>query len=201
MWYILLVLNAIVFSHISAQGYSKINKPFISHSPSVSIKTNILYDLTTSFNLGVEVRTASKYTLDISTNYNPWTFSGNKKFKHFMVQPEFRYWICEPFNGHFWGIHALYSRYNAGGIKLPFIHEQKIESTRYQGNLFGAGISYGYQWLLAPRWNLELTIGAGYAYLDYKAFECRTCGSELYKKDRHYIGPTKLGVSLMYIIR
>jgi hypothetical protein len=134
-------------------------------------------------------------------NYNPWSFSGNKKLKHFLIQPELRYWSCEPFNGHFWGIHAGYARYNIGGIKLPFFPEQKLETTRYQGNLYGVGLSYGYQWILSPRWNFEATIGLGYAYLDYTAYKCQSCGNELYNKDKHYLGPTKMGLSLIYIIK
>lgn len=183
------------------KGFSQEQTKVEPLSPIWAVKTNLIYDATTSFNVGTEFKVGGQYTLDISANYNPWTFSENKKFKHVLLQPELRYWICEPFNGHFWGVHAMYSHYNIGGIKLPFLSEQKLEKTRYQGNLYGAGISYGYQWYLSPRWNLEATIGLGYAYLDYKAYECQTCGQELYQKNRHYVGPTKVGLSLIYIIK
>ncbi|WP_085536797.1 DUF3575 domain-containing protein [Massilibacteroides vaginae] len=191
-----------VFSILSIfQAYSQEPKAFEPLTSSLGMKTNLIYDATTSLNLGAEIKVGGQYTLDISANYNPWTFSDNKKFKHVMIQPELRYWVCEPFNGHFWGVHAMYSHYNIGGIKLPLVSKQKLEDTRYQGNLLGLGISYGYQWYLAPRWNLEATIGIGYAYLDYDAYDCRTCGEKLYEKNRHYVGPTKLGLSLIYIIK
>ena len=35
-----------------------------------------------------------------------------------------------------------------------------MENYRYQGNLYGAGLSYGYQWLLSNRWSMEAVIGA-----------------------------------------
>ncbi len=40
------------------------------------------------------------------------------RFKHWMVQPEARYWLCEKFNGHFLGVHAHYADYNVGGLKI-----------------------------------------------------------------------------------
>ena len=46
----------------------------------VTIKTNLLYDATTTFNLGAEFGLSPQWTLDISGNYNPWTFSHNKKW-------------------------------------------------------------------------------------------------------------------------
>ena len=52
----------------------------------------------------------------------------------------------EKFNGHFLGVHAHYADYNVGGIKFL---SKNMENYRYQGNLYGAGLSYGYQWLLS----------------------------------------------------
>ena len=43
---------------------------------------------------------------------------------------------------------------------------------RYDGKIYGAGISYGYHWILKNRWSMEATIGAGYARLDYDKYAC-----------------------------
>ena len=72
-----------------------------------AVKTNLLYDATTTMNLGVEFGLSPKWTLDVSGNYNPWTFSKNKKWKHWLVQPEARYWFCNKMMGSFIGFHAL----------------------------------------------------------------------------------------------
>ena len=40
----------------------------------VAVKSNLLYDATTTMNLGLEVALARKWTLDIPVNYNPWKF-------------------------------------------------------------------------------------------------------------------------------
>ena len=50
---------------------------------SLAIKSNLLYDLTTSLNLGGEIRCDDTHTFSLSVNYNPWNFSGNKKMKHY----------------------------------------------------------------------------------------------------------------------
>ena len=73
----------------------------------VVVKTNLLYDITTTANLGIEFSVAPKWTVDISGNLNAWTFSDNKKWKHWVLQPEARYWLCERFNGHFVGAHLV----------------------------------------------------------------------------------------------
>lgn len=43
----------------------------------VAVKTNLLYDATSTINLGVEFALTPKWTLDVAGNYNPWTFSNN----------------------------------------------------------------------------------------------------------------------------
>lgn len=52
-----------------------------------AVKTNLLYDATATINLGVEKGLSSKWSIDLSANFNGWTFSDNKKWKHWLVQP------------------------------------------------------------------------------------------------------------------
>lgn len=176
-------------------------RTFKTLSPTFALKTNLLYDLTTTFNLGAELRVGDRYTLDLSVNYNPWTFSHNKKLKHLLIQPELRYWLCEPFNKHFFGAHLMYSRFNVGNLNFPLDILPSLDDYRYQGNLYGGGFSYGYQWYLSPRWSMEATFGFGYFYMDYKKYECHNCGKYIESGDKHYFGPTKAGISLIYMIK
>lgn len=194
---LLLILFSCIFTNMHSQNEVNI----IPGSgrllfPDWSIKTNLLYDATTTFNLGGEIRLSDYLTLDMSVSYNPWTFSENRKFKHVLVQPELRYWIYEPFNGHFLGAHLLYSHFNAGN--LPF---GSLRDNRYQGNAYGLGFSYGYQWILSRHWNLEATLGLGYMYLDYSRYDCKDCGAKTGEGHKNYFGPTKAGISLIYIIK
>ncbi|MCL2561748.1 MAG: DUF3575 domain-containing protein [Rikenellaceae bacterium] len=164
-----------------------------------AIKTNLLYWATTTMNLQVEFGLGERTTLELGGNWNPWTFDDNKKIKHWLVQPELRLWNCERFNRGFFGIHLIGGQFNAGGIKLPFDLWPDFENRRFEGWMYGGGISYGYQWYLGPRWNLEATIGAGYMRLDMTEYNSEVCGEELGKKKRDYWGPTKVGLSFVYL--
>ncbi|MDR0893887.1 MAG: DUF3575 domain-containing protein [Prevotellaceae bacterium] len=187
----------------TAQLYDTTHNDFkrTSGMPWWAVKTNLLYDATTTFNLGTEVRLAKKATFDLSFNYNPWTFSDNKKFKHLLIQPEFRYWLCEAFYGHFLGAHFLYSHYNVGGVHLPFGFFPALRDRRYQGDLYGVGIDWGYHWIWSSRWSMEFSVGVGYVYTDYKKYRCEHCGDELGREKKSYFTPTKVAVSLIYMIK
>ena len=249
----------------------------------MALKSNLLYDATTTINLGYEVALNHKTTLDIWVNYNPWTL-GNKwvglyeneltvlsqsaskrdaKLKHLAIQPEVRWWLCEKFNGHFFGAHLHGGLFNVGALKLPFnwgrykdadgnflgtypvemtpVGHPNVEVTgvgyhqstspypglgetsgtenepndrywanadhdgiyvnSYEGWLLGAGVSYGYHWILAPRFSLEFTISAGYAYLQFDKNRCTDCTKKIGEGHRHYFGPTRAGISMVFMLK
>ena len=237
----------------------------------MALKTNLLYDATTTINLGYEVALSKKTTLDIWVNYNPWTL-GHKwvgieragsefveqresKIKHLMVQPEFRWWLCEKFNGHFFGVHLHGGIFNVGAMKMPFgwgdydLGTYPVEMTNSNGNkvkgiqyargtkpyqglidkygleyannqmmyanadrdgiyinsfegwFIGAGVSYGYHLVLSPRFSMEFTVGVGYAFLDYDKTRCTDCKQIIGEGQSHYFGPTRAGISLVYMLK
>lgn len=178
----------------------------ISYAQKVGVKSNLLYDATTTLNLGLEFGLAPRWTLDFSGNYNPWTLNKekNKKIKHWAIQPEARYWFCDRFGGHFLGVHAHGGQYNFGGLKnsISFLGTDfsKLSDTRYQGWFVGAGVAYGYAWILGRHWNLEAEIGFGYSYTRYDRFRCAGCGKKIETdKTHHYVGPTKAAINLVYL--
>lgn len=167
-----------------------------------ALKTNALYWATTTPNIGLEVGLGKRTSIDLSAGYNPFTLNRelNQKVKHWSVMPEFRYWFCESFQGHYLGVHTGYMFYNVGGIKIPF---QSAESklNRYQGWATGLGVAYGHTWILGERLNLELSVGLGYAYTNFDVYECKNCGKYKGPGEKHYVGPTKLAINLIYIIK
>ena len=168
-----------------------------------AIKTNIVYDATATVNLGVEVGLAPKWTLDISGNFNAWSKNEATKWKHWLVQPEARYWFCDRFSRHFIGVHAIAGAYNVGGINinLSFLGSDfsVLKNKRYQGYAYGGGVAYGFAFMLSKHINLELEAGFGYAYLDYDVYDCGYCGRRIGNGDHHYIGPTKAAVNLAFL--
>lgn len=175
----------------------------------IAVKSNILYDLTTSLNIGGEIKYKDTYSISSIISYNPWTFADNRKMKHILIQPEFRKWFDDVFQGSFVGIQAHYARFNFGGMlpwgfkngKMFGLENRMISNNRFQGNLVGAGVSYGYQWMISPLWNLEASIAFGYAYLSYNRYGQKEGAARIEKSHANYVGPTQIGISLVYFIQ
>lgn len=173
------------------------------NAQTVGIKTNVLPDAALSPNLGVEIGLARQWSLDLTGELNLWPI--NKHYwKHWLAQPEIRYWLCDRFAGHFFGLHALGGQYNLGnlhnGITFLGTKFSNLSDYRYQGWAAGAGIAYGYAWILGKHWNLEAEIGIGWLYSKYDKYSCATCGKKLASGLHHnYVGPTKLALNFVYI--
>ena len=148
--------------------------PRIAPAQSIAVKSNVLYDLTGTLNLGGEI-----------------------KMKHILIQPEYRWWLNETFIGSFFGVQAHFAQYNFGGT-TPFT---TVKNNRYQGNLIGCGITYGHQWLLSTFWTLEASISVGYAHLTYDKYGPAKGDALIEKSHSNYVGPTQLGISFIYFIQ
>ena len=169
----------------------------------VGLKTNVLYDAAATINLGLEVGLAPRWSLDLSGNFNDWESYG-QLWKHWMFQPEARYWFCDQFAGHFLGFHAITGQYNIGRLKHPvdFFGStfSKLKDHRAQGWAFGAGIAYGYTWVLGKHWNLEAELGVGWIHTWYDLYNCEECSKKVESDRQHnYYGPTKAAINLVYV--
>lgn len=170
----------------------------------VALKTNLLYDAFLNANIGGEIRLAPRWSAELTGQLNAWDLSHDRKWKHWLVQPEARYWFCEALGGHFVGAHLLGGEYNVGNIDVPVdflgTNLKNLKDHRYQGWFAGVGVAYGYSWLLGKHWNLEAEIGIGYVYTRFDVFECAGCGRKTETKRHHnYFGPTKAAVNLVYV--
>ena len=120
-----------------------------------------------------------------------------------MLQPELRYWLCDRFIGGFWGFHLHGGQYNIGnlnnGIQFLGTDFSKLSDSRYQGWYAGAGIGYGYSWILNQHWNLEAELGLGYSYTRFEKYPCAQCGDLEDKGKHHYLGVTKAALNLVYL--
>jgi hypothetical protein len=172
-----------------------------AEAQNVAVKTNLTYmGVAASPNASLELSLGKRTTLELAGGLNFWNRSENKSTKHWLMQPELRYWFCESFNGHFIGLHGHGSQYNIGGWNIPLGRLKSLKDHRYEGYLYGGGLSYGYQWMLSHRWNFELSLGGGYARIHYNKYPCITCGSKEDEGDYNYLGITKAAVSLVFMI-
>ncbi len=182
-----------------------------ANAQEVAVKTNLLYDATTTPNLGIEVGVGKMNTLQLFYGFNPWKFKsdthGERFARHWMLMPEYRWWLCTKFNGHFIGAHLMGGEYNASSVNIPlpgfFFGGDNIRSgvrdTRYQGGFAGLGVTYGYQWILNRHWNIEAEVGVGYNLVWYERYPCYECGAKIANGTTNYAGITKLGLSVVYI--
>lgn len=194
-----------VFAFLASFGSASAQK--------VAVKTNALYWATTTPNIGMEFALGDRWTFELEGGYNPWNLDSNNnmKVKHWLVSPEFRYWFCNSFQGHFIGINANYTQFNIGGLPegMPnlFVNLNTevpmpdLSVARIQGWAVGAGLTYGYAFPIARRWNMELTVGYGWWYTEYDQYESRKCGLFQQAVARHALGPATAGISFIYMIK
>lgn len=183
-----------------------------SSAQMVALKNNMAYDALLTPNIGFEVALNKKLTLDTQVGMNFFFFERNatsptyktKKWAHWLVQPELRYWTCESFYGLFIGVHALGGQANIGGLDIPFVIENKnhvMKNHRYEAWFVGGGVSVGYQWVISNRFLIETSVGAGYVRANYDKFPCVRCGQKIASGGANYFGPTKATISLVFLLK
>lgn len=163
----------------------------------LGVKTNLLYDATATLNLGLEFRTGGRTSVDLPLNFNMWEFGRIEKrsWRHVLVQPGFRVWTREAFDGHFFGVHGHWGAYFIAGLPI----NDYMRERHFEGSLVGGGVSWGYRWKMGSRWAMETELGVGYARLKYKEYAwCGDCAEYTAQKSKDYLGPTKLAVNLVY---
>lgn len=170
----------------------------------VAVKTNVIADALQNVNLGVEVGLAPKWSLDVTGEFNGWTLSHGRRWKHWYAMPELRYWLCDRMSGHFFALHTFAGQYNIGGFdgkwNILGTDATKLKNFRYQGWFAGAGLGYGYAWPLAHHLNLEAEIGIGWSYSRYDSYRCANCGKKVESNQSHnFVGPTKAALNLVYV--
>lgn len=188
------ILSGLVLAAASALG---------AQAQTVGLKTNLINDALLSPNIGIEIGLAPKWTLDIVGEGNFWTVK-SRTWKHVYAQPELRYWLCQRFAGHFFGVHALGGIYNFGNLDLNYnflgSDLRELKNQRYQGWAAGAGIAYGYAWPVHKHWNVEAELGIGWLYTRYDGYPCTVCGTKFADNLSHnYFGLTKLALNIVYL--
>lgn len=160
-----------------------------------SVKANAAAVAALVANIGVEVKLAPRWSLDLMGAYSPYNmFVHNRKIRVFGGRPEVRFWWGDVMKrGHFIGLHGFASAFNV----------QISDKARYQDPnhvLWGVGLAYGYALPLGKRekWGVEFTLGAGYARIKYDKYDGAKNGKLLERKVVNYFGPTRLGINFSY---
>lgn len=172
----------------------------------VAVRNNLLYDATLTPNLGLEYHLDTIWSVGVNGGLNAWDIdkAKNKKWRHLMISPFLRHYNTQ--NGFrsdtlrhrtFWGLHSVYSHYNAGNVSFPFGLYPDVKDSRLQGDLVSLGGSYGHSWRLTSHWLLEAELGLSLGYSWYDEYECPQCGAFLGRSNKLFLLP-KLGLNIVW---
>ena len=163
----------------------------------LAVNTDVAMDLIMTPSFGVEMTVGDRSTLGLNVlgNYKPW----GMEVKMFGVQPEYRYYFSgRPMHSFFAGVGGL-------GSFFKLTRRGKI----YDGINYGVGVTFGYVMKLSQRWNVDFHGGVGAVGFSRKEYyvgdnydsDYIIDGRNKTNSHGYYLMPTRIGVSVNYIIK
>ena len=163
-----------------------------------AVRTNLLYDAFLLPTLGIEWRVNRNVGIKLDGSLSWWSGADGKVQKMWLLNPEVR-WYMGGAKRFYAGLSANYGEYNLYKYMLGgFLSDD----AGYQGRLWSAGLTAGYQLFLSRRFSIDINIGLGYTRSDYDSFTL-TDGVRVYKhrdKTKDFWGPTQAGISLVWTL-
>ena len=163
----------------------------------LAVKSNIVYDLALSPNIGVEVGVGKNLSLAASGTYGwlegwPW----HDNIRVITADASLHYWLGNAddvmHRGFHLGPYAAIYRYD-------FLFGSKGQEAKAN---WGAGLSLGYSLPVSPSLSFDFGLGLGYIGGKYQEYEPADddSGHHIWMADkkRNYVGPTKVEVSLVW---
>ena len=171
-----------------------------------AIKTNMLYDALLVPNVGVEFSLGKRWSVAADWMYGWW--SRNKSHRYWRVygggltvRKYFGAKAAEkPLQGHHIGINAQMLTYDIEFGGKGYMGG-KPGGTLWDRMNYTVGAEYGYSMPVARRLNIDFSLAAGYMggrYYEYTPLD----GHYVWQatKNRKWIGPTKVEVSLVWLL-
>lgn len=178
----------------TADSTEYIRKPFIA------VKTNLLYVLLITPNIGYEIPIGQKFSFFSDYTFPWWVNRSNDRAWQMLKWDIGGRWyfskhdkedLLDVLRGHHLGLDLT-----AGYYDLEPKHKG------WQGEFQGAGIEYGYTWRLSERWRLDASIGAGLFATKFRYYKGDSSDVHLIYQNHgklFYFGPIELGVTLKYL--
>lgn len=164
----------------------------------LAVRTNVLYDAMLLPTLGVEWRVNRDLGIKLDGSLAWWGNEKEKVQKMWVLNPEVRWYLLRD-KRFYVGASANYGKYNIYKYPLGSILSK---DTGYQGWMWGAGVTVGYQLYLSRCFSVDFNLGLGYTRFDYDTFGI-TDGVRVYKgrdRTKNFWGPTQAGISLVWTI-
>lgn len=176
-------------------------KPFY-----MDIRTNMLYDALLIPNIGAEFYLGKNWSTVANWMYGWWkTDRRHWYWRAYGGDIALRKWLGraskkKPLTGHHIGVYGQIFTYDIETGSRGYMGG-KPGGTLWDKMNYAAGVEYGYSFPVARRVNIELSLGMGYwggTYHEYKPED--SCYVWQSTKQRHWFGPTKAEVSLVWLI-
>ena len=165
---------------------------------SAALRTNMLYDAAAIPNIGIEFHLGRGWSLGGNWIYAWWNsdrrhrywriYGGDLLLRRYFGRRD----SASPFAGHHAGLYGQLVTYDfeTGG-------------RGYLGDRWswGGGVEYGYTLPVGRRLSLDFTLGVGYLGGEYKVYDPED-GCYVWKetRQRHWVGPTKAEISLVWLL-
>jgi hypothetical protein len=180
---------------------AKMCRPFY-----MGIKNNIVYDALGVPNIGAEFYLGKNFSIVGNWQYAWWSKDSKHRYwRAYGGDLALRKWFGKaanrkPLTGHHLGLYGQVLTYDVEKGGKGYMGGEP------GGNIFdrcnyGGGVEYGYSLPIARRLNIDFTLGVGYfggKYYEYIPLD--DCYVWQCTKKRNWVGPTKLEVSLVWLI-
>ena len=145
--------------------------------PQLEAKVNVLTSLALIPNVGIEIQTGEKNSLQLDVLASFWNKLNNSKTPLHINQTflEYRFYKRNDLSGLYVGPHIGYGMFTLKKPNFAVIYDNysggNYDNDTYQsGRVAFYGITIGYKKRLSQRISLEAFIGGGYSMANYKAY-------------------------------
>ncbi|MCD8103013.1 MAG: DUF3575 domain-containing protein [Alistipes sp.] len=169
----------------------------VSEHAGVYLRTNLLYDALLTPTIGLEWRVNDHVGIKVDGSWSHWGSTHGRVQKIWLVSPEVRWYLLDT-KRFYVGLGANFGEANIyKGIASVFSSD-----TGYQGNIYGGGVTVGYNLALRKCLSMDFNLGLGVTHFSYDTFTVRG-GYRVYQGrdlSKNFWGPTQAGVSLVWRI-
>lgn len=172
----------------------------------MALKTNMLYDVLGVPNVGLEFYLGKNWSVGGNWMYGWWDKDSRHRYwRVYGGDIAVRKWFGKkadrkPLTGHHVGVYGQLFTYDFERGGKGYMGGEP-GGTLWEKANYAAGLEYGYSLPVAPRLNIDFTMGIGYwggKYYKYIPLD----GHYVWQatKNRHWFGPTKAEISLVWLL-
>ena len=199
--------TTIYAKEIPEEEISQLKKQQVQRKTILALKTNLLFDLLSGLNVELDLPFGNYWSLAGEWTFPWWTIDNSKansnrhRLQLLYGNVNLKYWLGNrayhpKLDGCFLGIYGGMGKYDLEYNKKGVQGEINIE----------AGICIGIAHRIGKYFFMEYTLGLGYIKTEYRKYRAKWGADKkwhpIYTRggDYHWIGPTRLKVSLGWII-